>query len=99
MCIKNRPPGDSGQSEPWRAVEGSYHVGDLLEGTVTTVKRFGAFVQLPLGVEGLIHVSELEPGYTRSPWDVVQPGEKVQVSIIKIEPERQRIGLSLKQVL
>jgi small subunit ribosomal protein S1 len=95
----NKPPGSNGQSDPWQDVEDNYHVGDLLEGTVTTIKRFGAFVQLPLGVEGLIHVSELEPGFTRSPWDVVQPGERVQVSVIKIEPERQRIGLSLEQVL
>ena len=89
----------SDEGDLWESVEEKYRVGDLVEGAVTTIKRFGAFVKLPLGVEGLIHVSELEPGFTRSPWDVVQSGDKVRVSIIKIEPERQRIGLSLDAVL
>jgi ribosomal protein S1 len=89
----------SGESNPWEIIEAEYQVGDIVEGKVTTIKRFGAFVELPIGVEGLIHVSELEPGYTRSPWDVVEPGERVQVSIIKIEAEKERIGLSLENVL
>lgn len=83
---------------PWKAVQENYQEGDLVEGVVTNVRKFGAFVRLPIGVEGMIHVSELEDGYTPSPWKVVQSGEEVITRIIRIEPDRERIELSLKRV-
>jgi ribosomal protein S1 len=92
-------PEGSSVGDPWHEVEAEYQVDDLVEGTVTHIKRYGAFVKLPIGVEGLVHVSEMEPGYTRSPWDIVSEGDRVLVQVLKIEPQRQRIGLSLKQVL
>jgi small subunit ribosomal protein S1 len=84
--------------DPWDTIEEEYQVGDLVEGTVKNIKRYGAFVELPVGVDGLIHVSEMQPDYTPSPWDVVSVGEKITVRIIRIEPDRRRIGLSLKGV-
>ena len=83
---------------PWGTVQKRYKVGDLVEGEVTNVRHFGAFVMLSTGIEGLIHESELGivgPGH---PQDVVSPGESVIVRIVDIDPERKRIGLSLRQV-
>jgi small subunit ribosomal protein S1 len=85
------------QLSPWEKAVNEYQVGNLVEGTVTNIRRYGAFVRLSAGVEGLIHVSEMEEGFTPNPSDVVSPGDKVLVRIIRIEPERKRIGLSLKQ--
>lgn len=83
---------------PWQTIDESYSPGDLVEGEVTNVRNFGAFVMLPEGVEGLIHVSELGivgPGY---PEDIVHPGDKVLVRILDIEQERERISLSMSRV-
>jgi small subunit ribosomal protein S1 len=82
--------------ERWDMIQDEYQIGDIVDGTVKNIKRYGAFVELPNGIDGLIHVSEMEPGFTGSPWDVVEPGEKVRVRIIRIEPHNKRIGLSLK---
>jgi ribosomal protein S1 len=87
------------EKEGWAIVEDAYQIGDHVEGTVTHIRKYGAFVKLPIGIEGLVHVSEMEPGFTSSPWDVVSEGDRVQVKVIKIEPERERIGLSLVKVL
>jgi small subunit ribosomal protein S1 len=84
------------QTDPWATLEEDYQVGDIVDGTVKNIKKYGAFVELPNGIDGLIHVSELESGFTSSPKNVVKPGEKVRVRIIRIEPHRKRIGLSLK---
>lgn len=83
----------------WAVVVDTYKVGDQAEGVVTHIRKYGAFVKLSIGIEGLIHVSEMEPGFTQSPWDVVEEGDEVQVKVIKIEPQRKRIGLSLIEVL
>ena len=96
--LEEQPPGDALDSDPWIRIEEEYQVGDLVEGTVKNIKRYGAFVELPVGIDGLIHVSEMKAGYTTSPWDVVSIGEQVTVRIIRIEPERKRIGLSLKDI-
>jgi small subunit ribosomal protein S1 len=88
----------SSENDPWKDVEESYQEGDLIQGTVRNIKNYGAFVELPMGIDGLIHVSEMQPGYTVSPWDVVKPGEQVTVRIINIDADRKRIGLSLKNV-
>jgi small subunit ribosomal protein S1 len=85
-------------SDPWSTLNDDYKDGDIVEGTVKNIKKYGAFVELPNGIDGLIHVSEMEPGFTSSPWDVVTPGDKVRVRIIRIEPHRKRIRLSLNDV-
>lgn len=86
-------PGDT-----WDRVRETYHVGDVVDGIVRTIKRYGAFVELPVGVDGLVHISEMQDGYTSSPYDVVSPGMEVTVRILEIDPERERIGLSMKEV-
>ncbi|MEJ2550867.1 MAG: S1 RNA-binding domain-containing protein [Anaerolineales bacterium] len=84
--------------DPWNAVDSRYHVGEIVEGTVTNVVKFGAFVGIEEGLEGLIHVSELGDGNLLHPRNVVREGEKVRVRIIHIDAEDRRLGLSLRQV-
>ena len=86
------------QPEPWEVIEQNYQVGDLIQGTVTKITNFGAFAQVTGGFEGLIHISELTDRAITHPSEVVKIGDKVTLRIIRIEPERRRIGLSLRQV-
>jgi small subunit ribosomal protein S1 len=83
---------------PWSSVEEDYQVGQLVEGRVTNVVDFGAFVRVEEGLEGLIHVSELAEGSFLHPRNVVQEGEEVTVRIIKIDSRNHRLGLSIRQV-
>jgi len=83
---------------PWDTVQKRYQVGDLVEGEVTNIQQFGAFVMLSNGIEGLIHESELSIVGPVHPQDVLSPGEIVIVRIIDIDAERKRMGLSLRQV-
>jgi small subunit ribosomal protein S1 len=87
------------QSDPWLAVEQRYQVGQQLEGVITTVIDFGAFVELESGLEGLIHISELAHGHFLHPHNVVREGQRVCVEILNILPGQRRIGLSLRQHL
>jgi len=86
------------QPEPWSAVEERYKIGQLVEATVTNITEFGAFAQLDEFIEGLIHISELSDQRIAHPSEVVKEGEKVSLRIIRIDPERQRMGLSLRRV-
>lgn len=86
------------EANPWDTIEERYKVGDLVEGVVTSVRRFGAFVKLGAGVEGLLHKSELPLDGELPPQDTLQSGEEVLVRVTKIQPNQQRIALSLQQV-
>lgn len=86
------------QPEPWSKVSNTYHVGDLVQAKITKLANFGAFARIADGVEGLIHVSELAEGHVSHPKNVVKEGDELTVRIIRIEPERRRLGLSLKRV-
>ena len=83
---------------PWDDVGSEFVEGGVYAGQVTRVEAFGAFVELKPGLEGLVHVSELAWERVRTAETVVQPGEKVTVKLIRIEPEKRRIGLSIKQL-
>jgi small subunit ribosomal protein S1 len=83
---------------PWLGVERRYRVGQFLEGRVTNVVSFGAFVRLEEGVEGLIHISELAEGSLLHPRNVVHEGDVVRVRVLNVDPVKQRLGLSLRQV-
>ena len=83
--------------EPWSQIATTYEVGQLLEATITQVTNFGAFARIADGVEGLIHVSELAESRVNHPNDVVKEGDAVTVRLITIDPQRKRLGLSLKQ--
>lgn len=82
--------------DPWSLVAERYHVGDIVDAVITNVVSFGAFARLPEGVEGLIHTSELAEGSFLHPRDVVKEGQPVRVRIMNVEPQRQRIGLTLR---
>jgi small subunit ribosomal protein S1 len=86
------------QEDPWQRVVDTYSVGDELEGTVTKVVTFGAFVEILDGVEGLVHISELANHHVENPREVVQPGDDVKVRILEIDSERRRLSLSVKRV-
>jgi len=86
------------QPEPWETVNEKFHVGQVVKGTITKLANFGAFARIGGGIEGLIHISELSTQVVKHPRDVISEGEEVDVCIIRIEPERRRLGLSLKQV-
>jgi small subunit ribosomal protein S1 len=83
---------------PWSAVQRHYLIGDLVEGEITNLVEFGAFVRLPEGVEGLIHKTELGIVAFEGVEDIVEPGQKVLTRILSIDPDRERISLSLSQV-
>ncbi len=72
-------------------------MGDLVDGTVTKIVNFGAFVRVKDGLEGLIHISELSHQRVAHPGDVVHEGQTLQLKIISLDSERHRLGLSLKQ--
>src|SRR5262245_51431750 len=85
--------------DPWKhAIPRRFSVGDCLSGTVTKSTNFGVFVELEDGLEGLLHISELGPKKVHSPEEVVRVGDKVQVRILKVDPEERKIGLTLIQV-
>jgi small subunit ribosomal protein S1 len=86
------------QEDPWQRVVDTYNLGDELEGVVTKVVTFGAFVEILDGVEGLVHISELAHHHVENPREVVNQGDKVRVKILEIDSERRRLSLSLKRV-
>jgi small subunit ribosomal protein S1 len=86
------------QEDPWERVVNTYNVGDVLEGKVTKVVSFGAFVEIMEGVEGLVHISELAQHHVENPREVVEPDDEVKVKILEIDDERRRLSLSLKRV-
>jgi small subunit ribosomal protein S1 len=86
------------QEDPWQRVVDTYSVGDELEGTVTKVVAFGAFVEIMNGVEGLVHISELAQQHVENPREIVQPGDDIKVKILEIDSERRRLSLSIKRV-
>jgi small subunit ribosomal protein S1 len=86
------------QSDPWQQVLDSYSLNDIVEGKVTKVVTFGAFVEILPGVEGLVHISELAQHHVENPREVVAQGQAVQVKIIEMDAERRRLSLSLKRV-
>ena len=86
------------QEDPWQRVVDTYNIGDELEGTVTKVVTFGAFVEILDGVEGLVHISELAQHHVDNPREIIQPGDPVRVKILEIDSERRRLSLSIKRV-
>lgn len=82
-------------NDPWMDhIPNNYHVGDLLTGVVTKITNFGAFVKLEDDLEGLLHISELSDHKIQSPEDVVRPGMKIEVRVIRVDTEDRKIGLS-----
>jgi small subunit ribosomal protein S1 len=86
------------QADPWQSVIESYQVNDVVEGRVTKVVTFGAFVEIHPGVEGLVHISELAAHHVENPREVVNQGDVLAVRVIEIDADRRRLSLSLKRV-
>ncbi|MEJ2149674.1 MAG: S1 RNA-binding domain-containing protein, partial [Chloroflexota bacterium] len=86
------------QPNPWMEIEEKYNIGDLVDGTISRVVSFGAFVELENGIEALLHISQLGDPPPQTPEEVVQPGDYIVTRVITLEPDRQRMGLSLKNV-
>jgi small subunit ribosomal protein S1 len=84
---------------PWQNVESKFPVGSRVTGPVSKVMDFGAFVKLGPGVEGLIHISELAHGRVFRVSDVLSEGQEVEVKILSVDAEKQRISLSLKALM
>jgi small subunit ribosomal protein S1 len=86
------------QQDPWLEKVGNLKEGMLVEGTITHLTKFGAFASIGEDLEGLIHVSELSDQRVNHPKEVVREGDVVTLRIIKVDPERRRIGLSRRKV-
>ena len=86
--------------DPWTEVIQRFPVGSAVEGTVTSLPRFGAFVQLAEGVEGLVHISEISAERRLNhPHEMLKLGQRVQAQVLSIDPERRLIRLSMKQLV
>jgi small subunit ribosomal protein S1 len=94
LSIKRR------EEDPWMAIARQYQIGQLVEGTITKLTKFGAFARLVDNpeIEGLIHISELADHRVNHPRDVVSEGEALTLRVVKIDPQQRRMGLSLKRV-
>lgn len=90
LSIKQTLPG------PWDDIEDKAAEGTVLTGTVKRLTSFGAFVEVFPGVEGLVHISQISHKHIATPADVLKPGQEVKVKVINVDPERQRLGLSIK---
>ena len=83
--------------EPWETVPERYRVGEVVQGTVTSLAQFGAFVRIEEGVEGLVHISELSARKVNNARECVYPGQDVRVMVVGIDSERRRMSLSYRK--
>ena len=86
------------QDDPWKSRIEKFQVGQLIEGKITRLTKFGAFAQLEGDIEGLIHVSEISDQRVEHPKEELNEGDVVNLRIIRIESDRRRIGLSMRKV-
>jgi small subunit ribosomal protein S1 len=88
------------EDDPWTVIQKKYQIGQLVKGTITKLAKFGAFARVEGEdeIEGLIHVSELADGHIEHPREVVAEGQALTLRVLKIEPDKRRMGLSLKRV-
>ncbi len=86
------------QEDPWRSRMDKFSVGQLVEGVVTRLTKFGAFARLEGDIEGLIHISEISDHRIEHPKEILKEGDVKTLRIIRIDPDQRRIGLSLRKV-
>lgn len=86
------------QKNPWEDAHHRFKVGQLVKGKVTNVTKFGAFVELEPGIEGLVHISELSNQRVEKTDEVVKNGDEIQAVVINVEPKKHKIGLSIKDI-
>ncbi|WP_395318509.1 30S ribosomal protein S1 [Fructilactobacillus frigidiflavus] len=97
LILSHRAVAEKDRKEAREKIMGNLEVGDVVEGKVARLTNFGAFVDLG-GIDGLVHVSEISYDHVSKPSDVLKVGEDVKVKVLAIEPERDRISLSIKQL-
>ncbi|HYG71661.1 MAG TPA: 30S ribosomal protein S1 [Actinomycetota bacterium] len=86
------------QEDPWKEFERRYSAGEIIDGQVTKLVPFGAFVRVAAGIEGLVHISEISDQHIDSPESVLGVGDPVRVKVIEVDVPRRRISLSMRQV-
>jgi small subunit ribosomal protein S1 len=86
------------QEDPWQKIVSEHRIGDVVDGRVTKIVAFGAFVEIYAGIEGLVHISELANRHVERPDEVVSVGQHVKVKVIEIDSDRRRLSLSIKRV-
>jgi small subunit ribosomal protein S1 len=84
------------ESDPWKEIDQKYKIGDLVNGKVTKLASFGAFVQLQDDIDGLVHISQLSEEHVAKVKDVLKVGQEVEARVIKVDKAERRIGLSIK---
>jgi len=86
------------QEDPWKEFERKYNAGEVIEGEVTKLVPFGAFVRVSEDIEGLVHISELSEAHVESAEEVVSVGDRVRVKVVDVDVSRRRISLSMRRV-
>ena len=83
-------------TDPWSDIDAHFKIGDVVQGTVTKITSFGAFVELKDGIDGLVHISQISEDRIDKVKDVLKPGQQVTARVIKIDRDERRLGLSIK---
>ncbi len=83
-------------TDPWTDIDSFFRIGDVVPGVISKVTTFGAFVELKDGIDGLVHISQIQEERVDKIKDVLKPGQEVTARVIKIDRESRRIGLSIK---
>jgi small subunit ribosomal protein S1 len=86
------------QEDPWKEFERTSQAGAVIDGTVTKLVPFGAFVRVAQGIEGLVHISEISHEHVDAPESVLSVGQEVKVKVIDVDVSRRRVSLSMRQV-
>ena len=83
-------------TDPWTDIDSFFRIGDVVPGVISKITTFGAFIELKDGIDGLVHISQIQEERIDKIKDVLKPGQEVQARVIKIDREQRRIGLSIK---
>jgi small subunit ribosomal protein S1 len=86
------------KEDPWKGILQKYHIGDIIEGHVTSITDFGVFVEIEDGIEGLIHLSELDTAKGKQPAELYQVDDEIRALVINVDEKEKRIGLSVKSL-
>ncbi len=84
------------EEDPWKSIEDTFKIGDLVTGSVTKIANFGAFIALPGDIDGLVHISQISEDHVAKVKDVLKVGQTVEARVIKVDRTERRIGLSIK---